>query len=81
MAKTVVIDELHLTVRVPATCPRRAEAVRRTLARVTSSWTGCGGLSGTRSCVPGVARRLLLAGPLITASRTASVLPPTDVGA
>jgi hypothetical protein len=33
MAKTVVIDELHLTARVPADLPDAdAEAVRRTLA-------------------------------------------------
>jgi hypothetical protein len=33
MAKTVVIDELHLTVRVPADLPDTdAEAARRTLA-------------------------------------------------
>lgn len=33
MPKTVVIDELHLTVRVPADLPEAdAEAVRRTLA-------------------------------------------------
>ncbi len=32
MAKTVVIDELHLTVRIPADLPEReAEAVRNTL--------------------------------------------------
>ena len=33
MAKTVVIDELHVTVRVPNDLPEdEAEAVRRTLA-------------------------------------------------
>ena len=33
MAKTVVIDELHLTVRVPSDLPdAQAEAIRRTLA-------------------------------------------------
>ncbi len=33
MAKTVVIDELHLTIRVPAGLPDgQAEAVRETLA-------------------------------------------------
>jgi 2'-5' RNA ligase len=33
MAKTVVIDELHLTVRIPANLPdAQADAVRETLA-------------------------------------------------
>jgi hypothetical protein len=34
MAKTVVIDELHLTIRIPADLPDAdADAARRTLAR------------------------------------------------
>jgi hypothetical protein len=34
MAKSVVIDELHLTIRVPNDLPDdEAEAIRRTLAR------------------------------------------------
>ncbi len=32
MAKTVVIDELHVTVRVPNDLPDGAEAMRRTLS-------------------------------------------------